>query len=75
MSIQTLDPVTALIVVDLQKGVVAHPLIHPVSTIVQNAAELAIAFRDNKAPGCTRYRSRHRPWPNGTTPQQGATLG
>ena len=50
MSIQTLDPVTALIVVDLQKGVVAHPLIHPVSTIVQNAAELAIAFRSKKLP-------------------------
>lgn len=50
MSIQTLDPVTALIVVDLQKGVLAHPLAHPVSTVVQNAAELATSFRSQKLP-------------------------
>ncbi|WP_260741455.1 cysteine hydrolase family protein [Tunturiibacter lichenicola] len=50
MSIQTIDPVTALIVVDLQKGVLAHPLVHPVSIVVQNAAELAISFRNRKLP-------------------------
>jgi len=50
MSIKALDPQTALIVVDLQKGVVAHPLVHPVSTVVSNAAELVAAFRNKKLP-------------------------
>jgi nicotinamidase-related amidase len=50
MSISTLDPITALIVVDLQKGVLAHPCVHPVSTIVQNAVELARTFREHHLP-------------------------
>lgn len=50
MPIRTLDPRTALIVVDLQKGVLAHPLVHPVSSVVQNAAELAASFRTKKLP-------------------------
>jgi len=50
MSIKALDPQTALIVVDLQKGVVAYPLVHPVSTVVSNAAELVAAFRNKKLP-------------------------
>jgi nicotinamidase-related amidase len=36
--------------VDLQKGVLAHPCVHPVSNIVQNAVALAGAFRDHKLP-------------------------
>jgi nicotinamidase-related amidase len=50
MSIQALDLQTALIVVDLQKGVVAHPLVHPASTVVSNAAELVASFRNKKLP-------------------------
>jgi nicotinamidase-related amidase len=50
MSVTTLDPLIALIVVDLQKGVLAHPCVHPVSTIVQNASSLASAFREHKLP-------------------------
>jgi nicotinamidase-related amidase len=50
MSVSTLDPKTALIVVDLQKGVLAHPCVHQVSDIVQNAVALASAFRDHKLP-------------------------
>jgi nicotinamidase-related amidase len=45
MTVTTLDPKTALIVIDLQKGVIAHPCVHPITGIVQNAAALASAFR------------------------------
>lgn len=45
MPITILDPITALIVVDLQKGIVAYPTIHPVAAVVANAAALAAAFR------------------------------
>ena len=50
MSVSTLDPKSTLIVVDLQKGVLAHSCVHPVSKIVQNAVALANAFRDHKLP-------------------------
>ena len=45
-----LDPVTALIVVDLQKGVVALPLVHPIGEIVARACALADAFRARGLP-------------------------
>jgi nicotinamidase-related amidase len=50
MSIRTLDPIAALIVVDLQKGVLAHPCVHPVSTVVQHAVMLANTFREHSLP-------------------------
>jgi len=50
MSISAIDPKTALIVVDLQKGVVAHPCVHPVSVVIQNAAELVAAFHELRLP-------------------------
>ena len=34
MPLTALDPVTALIIIDLQKGVADHPLIHPLSEII-----------------------------------------
>jgi nicotinamidase-related amidase len=37
MSLSTLDPKTALIVIDLQKGVVPLPLVHPLTEVVSNA--------------------------------------
>jgi nicotinamidase-related amidase len=45
-----LDPRTALVVIDLQKGVVGRPLFHPVPEIVANAAQLAAAFRKASLP-------------------------
>ena len=45
MALTMLDPVTALIVVDLQKGVVALPLVHPIGEVVARACALADAFR------------------------------
>ena len=47
----TLDPNTALIVVDLQKGIVSRQTApYPAATVVANAAELARAFRAHKLP-------------------------
>jgi nicotinamidase-related amidase len=50
VSLTTLDEKTALIIVDLQKGVIAHPSAHPVAPILANAAQLADAFRRRNLP-------------------------
>jgi nicotinamidase-related amidase len=50
MPVSTIDPKTALIVIDLQKGIVAYPTAHPIEQIVQHAAALATAFRRHNQP-------------------------
>ena len=45
MSVTTLDPKTALVVIDLQKGLAAYPTVHPFAGVVANAATLAAEFR------------------------------
>jgi nicotinamidase-related amidase len=45
-----LDPIPALVVIDLQKGIVALPTIHPAGEIVTRAAALAAAFRRRHLP-------------------------
>jgi nicotinamidase-related amidase len=50
MSLTTLDPKTALVVIDLQKGIVGRPTAHPVAPVIQHAAALAEAFRKHKLP-------------------------
>ena len=50
MPLSTLDPTAALVVIDLQKGIVGLPLAHPASEIVTRAARLARAFRERKLP-------------------------
>ena len=50
MSVTLLDLHTALIVIDLQKGVVSAPTVHPVSGIIQQAGTLAQAFRRSTLP-------------------------
>jgi nicotinamidase-related amidase len=50
MPVTTLDPTTALIVVDLQAGLAGMPTVHPFDAIVANAARLAGAFRAKKLP-------------------------
>ena len=50
MAVTALDPKTALIVVDLQKGIVAYPTAHPIGEVVQHAAALADAFRRHGLP-------------------------
>ncbi|MFT4051207.1 MAG: isochorismatase family cysteine hydrolase [Microbacterium sp.] len=50
MPITTLDPVTALIVIDLQKGTTAAQTTHPIEGVIGNAARLAAAFRERGLP-------------------------
>lgn len=50
MPVTTLDPNIALIVIDLQKGIVAYPTVHPIGEIVERAAALVDAFRGKTLP-------------------------
>jgi nicotinamidase-related amidase len=50
MSLTTLDTKTALIVIDLQNGIVALPTVHTVDNIVQQSRRLADAFRGKGLP-------------------------
>jgi nicotinamidase-related amidase len=45
MPATALDPRTALVVIDLQKGLSTFPTIHPFTDVVSNTARLAEAFR------------------------------
>lgn len=69
MALTTLDPITALIIVDLQRGLAGSAFIHPIDDIVARARDLITAFRrhrlpivlvnvDGVAPGRTE-RARH----------------
>ncbi len=50
MPLTTLDPTPALVVIDLQKGIVDRPTAHPNSEIVARSAQLARAFRERGLP-------------------------
>ncbi|ABD90236.1 isochorismatase family protein [Rhodopseudomonas palustris] len=50
MALTALDPRSALVVIDLQNGIVAMPTAAPVAPIVQRAAALAEAFRRHRLP-------------------------
>ena len=50
MALTTLDPNTALIIVDLQKGIVGLPVIHPIGDVIERARALADAFRERGLP-------------------------
>ena len=76
MSLTTLDPKTALIVVDLQKGIVSVPLVHPIAAVVERNHALLDAFRHHGlpvvlvnvaggAPGRTEHPRRHSTFPDG----------
>jgi nicotinamidase-related amidase len=78
MAVTTLDPKTALIIIDLQKGIVGMPTAHPTAEVVKRASALAEAFRghglpvvlvnvDAGAPGRTEAAPRVREFPAGWT--------
>jgi nicotinamidase-related amidase len=48
--ITTLDPKAALVIIDLQKGILSFPTAHPTGPVIANAAELAKAFRARRLP-------------------------
>jgi nicotinamidase-related amidase len=50
MAVSTLDPGSALVVIDLQKGMMSYPTIHPVAAIADRASHLASAFRSRGLP-------------------------
>jgi nicotinamidase-related amidase len=50
MALTTLDPKTALVVIDLQKGVMSYTATPPISEVVKQAAVLTDAFRRHKLP-------------------------
>jgi nicotinamidase-related amidase len=50
MAVTTLDPKTALILIDLQKGIVSYPTVHPIAGVMKHAAALADAFRGRGLP-------------------------
>jgi nicotinamidase-related amidase len=70
MTVTTLDPTIALIVIDLQKGIVPRPMSPAMDRVVRHAAALTEAFRrrglpvvlvnvDGGAPGRTEQPRRH----------------
>jgi len=50
MPLTKLDTTAALIVIDLQKGIVDLPAVHPAGEVVNRSAQLARAFRDRGLP-------------------------
>ena len=50
MPLTQLDPAAALILIDLQKGIVSLPTVHPATEIVARSAQLARAFREQTLP-------------------------
>ena len=78
MPLTTLDPNTALIVVDLQKGIVGSSFLHPIDGIVDRSRALLDAFRERDlpvvlvnvagaAPGRTERQRHSEPYPPGWT--------
>jgi nicotinamidase-related amidase len=50
VTVTTLDPKTALLIVDLQNAIMTIPVAHPNTEVVAHAAELADAFRAHGLP-------------------------
>ena len=78
MTVTTLEPKTALIVIDLQKGIVLLPAVHPMDGVVKHVGMLADAFRGHDlpvvlvnvaggAPGRTEQPRGRREFPAGWT--------
>jgi len=50
MPLTAIDERTALVAIDLQKGIVSIPAAHPIEEVVERAAGLAAAFRRHDLP-------------------------
>ena len=50
MPITTLDPKTALVVIDIQKGIARMQTVHPVDVVIANVVRLVDAFREKWRP-------------------------
>jgi nicotinamidase-related amidase len=78
LTVSIIDPKTALVVIDLQNGIVSLPTVHPIGEVVKRACALADAFRghhlpvvlvnvDAGPPGRTEQPRRTREFPAGWT--------
>lgn len=78
MPLTTLDPKIALIVVDLQKGIVGSPFVHPIAGVIERTVALLNEFRRlnlpvvlvnvaGAAPGRTEQARHNRTFPEGWT--------
>jgi nicotinamidase-related amidase len=78
MALTTLDTKTALILIDLQKGIVSLPTAHSTADVIKHAGALAEAFRSHHlpvvlvnvaggAPGRTEQPRRNGDFPAGWT--------
>jgi nicotinamidase-related amidase len=76
MPLTVLDPNTALIVVDLQKGIINSPFTHPIAAVIERTRALLDAFRRRDlpvvlvnvtggAPGRTEQPRRYSTFPEG----------
>jgi nicotinamidase-related amidase len=50
MALTEIDPVSALVVIDMQKGIVGLPTAHPASEIAERIGKLTAAFRAKELP-------------------------
>jgi nicotinamidase-related amidase len=50
VTVTIIDPKAALIVIDLQAGIVSRPTVHPIADVVKQASTLADAFRRHRLP-------------------------
>jgi nicotinamidase-related amidase len=48
--ITAIDKNTALVIIDLQKGIIKYPTVHPITSILEKSAELVDAFRKEGLP-------------------------
>jgi nicotinamidase-related amidase len=78
VTVTIIDPKAALIVIDLQQGIVSRPTVHPIADVVKHTSALADAFRrhslpvvlvnvDAGAPGRTEQAPRITAFPAGWT--------
>lgn len=78
VTVTTIDLKTALVVIDLQNGIVSLPTVHPIGDVVKRAGALADTFRrqslpvvlvnvDAGPPGRTEQARRTRDFPAGST--------
>jgi nicotinamidase-related amidase len=78
MAVTALDAKTALVVIDLQKGLLSYPTVHPIGDVVNHASALADTFRRSGlpivlvnvaggAPGRTEQVRRPQAFPAGWT--------
>ncbi|MGA7356195.1 MAG: hydrolase [Candidatus Cybelea sp.] len=50
MPVTMLDPASALVVIDMQKGILAMPTVHPTARVLANVVRLVDAFRASQRP-------------------------